>query len=222
MTPIQLYKKLYASFGSQHWWPASSRFEVIVGAILTQSTSWNNVEKAIKNLRKAKLLNSRKIASAKKQKIAGLIKPALYFNQKALYLQEFCRYLGKNYNHNLNKLFSKELPALRKELLSLKGIGEETADSIILYAAEKPIFVVDAYTKRILKRIYGKGDLGYVEVQSFFHSALPKNTKLFNEFHALLVKLGKDYCKKNNPLCRECPVLNSCDFNKPNKNEILK
>jgi len=211
MALIELYNKLYSSFGSQGWWPAERKFEMCIGAILTQNTSWGNVEKALQNLKKEKKLDARKIASMKKKELAELIRPAGYYNQKASYLKEFCLHL-KKYDFSLNKMFEKKLPELRKELLSVKGIGPETADSIILYAAEKPIFVVDAYTKRIINRVYNEKYKNYNELQELFHKNLPKETKLFNEFHALLVKLGKGYCRKEKPLCSKCPLRKECSF----------
>jgi endonuclease-3 related protein len=210
MTPLQVYKKLFKAFGPQHWWPASSSFEVIVGAILTQNTSWNNVEKAIANLKKERMLSIKKIALVNEKKLALLIKSAGYFNQKACYLKQFCQHLMKHFNGNLKKFFNREIEEVRKELLSLKGIGNETADSILCYAGNKPAFVVDAYTLRFMKRFYGK-NLSYLEAQEFFVSKLPNNTELFNEFHALLVELGKNYCKPK-PLCRECPLNEECRF----------
>ncbi|MEW6295002.1 MAG: endonuclease III domain-containing protein [Candidatus Diapherotrites archaeon] len=211
MKPIFLYKKLYSSFGLQGWWPAERTFEVCVGAILTQNTSWGNVEKALNNLKKEKRLDAKKISAMKNKELAELIRPAGYYNQKASYLKEFCLYL-KKYNFNLNKFFSKKIPELRKELLSIKGIGPETADSMILYAAEKPVFVVDAYTKRIINRLYNRKYDDYNKLQEFFHENLPEDAGLFNEFHALLVRLGKDYCRKKKPLCRECPLRKECSF----------
>lgn len=209
MQSLNLYKKLYSHFGPQHWWPAKSKFEVCVGAILTQNTAWQNVEKAIENLKKERALSIKKIVEMNNKKLAKLIKPSGYYNQKAKKLKFFCKYLLDNYKGDLNKFFNKPISELRAELLSLHGIGNETADSIILYAAEKPVFVVDAYTTRFLGRFYAKAGLGYVEVQQFFESQLPKDALLFNEFHALLVEFGKNYCKKN-PECRECFLQSSC------------
>jgi len=216
MNLLELYKILFSSFGEQHWWPASSgrnkEFEICVGAILTQNTSWSNVEKAIHNLKKEKLLFLEALSKAEKKKIAELIKPALYFNQKAEYLQNFCRHIEKNYSGNLKEFFEKPSQELRKELLSIKGIGFETADSICLYAAQKPIFVIDAYTKRIISRAMGEKEKSYSELQEFFQKELPKNKQLYNEFHALLVCLGKNSCKKKNPLCSNCPINQKCVF----------
>lgn len=211
MKPLALYKKLYSELGRQHWWPATSRFEVCAGAILTQNTAWQNVEKAINNLRKGKALSIKKIAGMNNKKLARLVKPSGYYNEKAKKLKAFCKHIEKNYNGNLNNFFKKPIGELRGELLSLYGIGNETADSIILYAAAKPIFVVDAYTERFLGRFYAKPNLSYAEVQRFFMGSLPKNTKLFNELRALIVRFCKDYCRKK-PLCRKCFLAEHCKY----------
>ena len=225
----KIYKTLHRSYGNLNWWPTTlenelhpkyhgkklndrQRFEIIVGAILTQNTSWKNVEKAIYNLNKEKLLSADKISKINIKKLASAIKPSGYYNQKAEKLKIFSNYLLKNYDGSLKKLFSKNIPELRKELLSIKGIGPETADSIILYAAKKPIFVVDAYTKRIMARIGFRGQK-YDELQSLFMSNLPNSEKLFNEYHALIVELGKNICKKQ-PLCEKCPVNAYCNYYK--------
>lgn len=207
---MSLFNQLLDFFGEQRWWPARTKFEVVVGAILTQNTSWIQVEKALKELKKHKLLKPEGLAEEKHERIAELIKPAGYFNQKAAYLQEFCRHLRDQYSYSLNSILSKDLPALREELLSLKGFGPETADSVILYAANKPVFVIDAYTKRIMKRYGLTEEQSYAGLQDFFHSSIPRNARLFNEFHALLVALAKKYCLKKEPLCIKCPVRQQC------------
>ncbi len=230
MKPITLYKKLFAKFGSQNWWPVTDsgqakptykkrkklsnqqRFEIMVGAILTQNTSWSNVMKAIEKLNKAKSLSIESIASMNEKKLAELIHSCIYFNQKAKYLKGFAKYLQKKYDGNLNKLFKKPVKELRKELLSLKGIGNETADSMLLYAGGKPVFMVDAYTKRIVNRLWKKEINNYVEVQGFFESQLKKDSALFNEFHALLVELAKQYCTKSKPFCSKCFLKKDCLF----------
>jgi len=205
-----LFNTLLDFFGEQRWWPAKTKFEVVIGAILTQNTSWTQVEKALIQLRKHKLLDPESICNESLDSIAESIKPAGYFNQKAAYLKEFCSHLRDQYNYSLNSMLTKELPVLRQELLSLNGFGPETADSIILYAANKPVFVIDAYTKRIMKRLGLTEEQSYSGLQDFFHSNLPKNAKLFNEFHALLVALAKNYCLKKEPLCIKCPVRLQC------------
>lgn len=206
-TLIEIYKKLYAYFGPQHWWPAQTPFEVMVGAILTQNTNWSNVEKAIQNLKRKKLLSAEKLYHLPEKKLAALIRSAGYYNIKANRLKFFLDFFIKKYKGDIKKLAKCSVRVLREDLLSVKGIGAETADSILLYALNKPIFVVDAYTKRILSRhkIIRCG-AGYAEVQEIFMRNLKKDRNLFNEYHALLVKLGKEYCFKNNPKCQICPL----------------
>ena len=202
-----IYRKLYSHFGAQYWWPAKSRFEVIVGAILTQNTNWQDVEKAIKNLKKAKALNAQKLHRMPKEKIARLIRPSGFFNIKSGRLKEFLRFFFENYNGDIRRLIKQDKQILREQLLSVKGIGPETADSILLYALDKPVFVVDAYTRRVLARhkIIAQ-DADYDEVQNLFSKNLKIEVKLFNEYHALIVRLAKVYCLKNNPKCDLCPV----------------
>lgn len=202
-----VFDKLFKAFGPQYWWPADSPFEVIVGAILTQNTNWVNVEKAIKSLKKAGCLSGKKLHRLSAGKIAPLIKPAGYFNVKAKRLKNFTDFLFTRYHGDLKKMFSQDIGKLRRELLSVNGVGKETADSIILYAAQMPVFVVDAYTKRIFSRHnFFRESFGYDEVQKFFMENLPLNVKMFNEFHALIVRLGKDYCAKRKPKCSSCPL----------------
>lgn len=202
-----IYKKLYSFFGPQHWWPGETPFEVAVGAILTQNTNWGNVERAIGNLKSARALLPKKIHKMPVNKLAFLIRPAGYFNIKAKRLKNFINFLFKGYEGCLDKLFSRDIGALRGELLSVNGIGEETADSIILYAAGRSIFVVDAYTRRVFSRHNFLNDkASYQDVQKFFMQNLPKDVKMFNEFHALIVKLGKEFCLKNKPKCGQCPL----------------
>ncbi|MFH1045488.1 MAG: endonuclease III domain-containing protein [Candidatus Omnitrophota bacterium] len=202
----EVYRRLHACFGPQHWWPADSPFEVIVGAILTQNTSWSNVEKAIAALKQEKLLQPKKLFILDTHKLAQVIRPCGYYNLKAQRLKAFLKFLFQNFRGSLPRLFSLPTPRLREQLLQVKGIGPETADSIILYAAEKPVFVVDAYTLRFLRRhklIAEKA--AYLEVQSLFERSLPRSAELFNEYHALIVRLGKKFCRKN-PLCQRCPL----------------
>lgn len=208
---IAIYDRLYHFFGPQHWWPGESEFEIIVGAILTQSVSWKNVEVAIDNLKKHGLLTVEGIAGMERDKLAQLIKPTLYYNQKADKLRRFCTYIKENYGSNILKLLSKNTGDLRSELLSIKGIGPETADSIILYAAQKPIFVVDAYTRRIFHRMgFFKEDEDYQSMQDFFMANLPSDVNMFNEYHALIVALGKEYCTLKDPACDKCPLNVMC------------
>jgi len=203
-----IYNSLFKSFGKQHWWPGDSDFEVVIGAILTQNTNWSNVEKAIKNLKAAKVLTPKKFHEIKIGKLAELIKPSGYFNIKARRLKNFIEWLFLEYNGSLTKLFMLNCSTLREQLLSVNGIGRETADSIILYAAEKPSFVVDAYTKRVLVR-HGliTEDYDYDEVKAVFEENLPEKVTLYNEFHALIVMVGKYYCKPKMQ-CEECPLKN--------------
>ncbi len=207
-----IYNILYKIYGPQNWWPADSPFEVIVGAILTQNTSWKNVEKAIANLRYGRRLSLKNLYKINKGRLASLIRPCGYYNIKAKRLKSFMEYLFKNYSGSLNRLFAHPIQDVRHRLLSIHGIGPETADSILLYAANKPVFVVDAYTKRILSR-YGliKEDAAYEYVQNIFQGSLPKSSRLFNEYHALIVRHGKDICKKK-PLCHRCALRKGCNF----------
>ncbi len=202
-----IYQKLYSYFGPQHWWPANSPFEVIVGAILTQNTSWINVEKAVDNLKKRKLLEPDKLYRLSQKRLASLIVPAGYYNIKAKRLKKFLRFFFKSYQGSLKKMSIEDTQGLRRQLLFVNGIGPETADSILLYALDKPVFVVDAYTKRILLRHrLIQENAAYGEVQNFFMQNLDSEVKLFNEYHALLVKLGKEFCLKNKPRCKICPL----------------
>lgn len=202
-----IFEKLLKFFGPQHWWPAESQFEVLVGSILTQNTNWTNVEKAINNLKKAGVLSAQKLYRMPTRKLARLIRPAGYFNIKTKRLKNFINFLFRNYGGSLKRLFAQDVWALRRELLSVSGIGEETADSIILYAAGLPIFVIDAYTKRIFFRHnFIPEDTTYGEIQKFFMANLSRDVKMFNEFHALIVRLGKELCLKNKPKCEVCPV----------------
>lgn len=202
------YKILLKGLGSQYWWPAKSKnkkerqFEICIGAILTQNTSWKNVEKALKNLRKEGLLNENGIKNINEKELAVLIKPAGYYNQKAKKLKSFSEFLQY---YPLEKLQKMPIGEARTVLLEVHGIGKETADSILLYALSKPIFVIDTYTKRIFERLFNFKLKDYDEWQEFFEKNLEKDTQLFNEYHALIVELGKNFCKKK-PLCEKCPL----------------
>ncbi len=200
----EIYRRLFDYFGPQHWWPAESDFEVCVGAILTQNTSWSNVEKAVENLKRAGALSPDAIASMPQDELEKLIKPSGFYRQKAKRLKEFCRWLIDT--GGLDALREMPLDVARNRLLEVKGIGRETADSILLYALEKPIFVVDAYTYRILLRhnIIDE-DTDYDTMQELFMNAFSPDVELFKEYHALLVMAGKNFCKKK-PLCDGCPL----------------
>ena len=213
MTLLQIYKRLLKHFGRQHWWPADTSFEVIVGAILTQQTTWRNVERAINNLKENDLLGISSLANVNLRRLEKIIRPAGYFHQKAERLRGVCRYIYQNYEEDLDKLFSKSISELRKELLSLHGLGPETVDSIILYAANKPAFVIDAYTKRMAHRL-GITDLEkYEDLKKYFEKHLPNDLELYQEVHALIVELGKNFCKTK-PNCSPCPLRKGCRFNR--------
>jgi len=201
-----IYRTLYRAFGPQHWWPGENPFEVAVGAILTQNTNWTNVEKAISNLKNKKALSANAMHKMQHRRLASLIKPAGYFNIKAKRLKEFLNFFIEQYSGSIKKMKAEDALFLREKLLGVHGIGPETADSILLYALEKPVFVIDTYTKRIMQRHKIVSDnTTYNEMQEMFHENLPKKTKLYNEYHALFVRLGKDYCKPE-PQCRDCPL----------------
>ena len=201
-----------AGYGPQYWWPAQEPFEVIVGAILTQSAAWRNVEKAIANLKAAKALSPEALRRLGLSEVATLIYPCGYYNAKALKLKSLASWLGKYYDDNLNKLFICNTDHLRQQLLSIHGIGQETADSIILYAAHKSVFVIDAYTRRVISRIgLAPASNSYIAYQALFMDNLPGDAGLFNEYHALLVCLAKDVCRRR-PLCQQCCLNSICRF----------
>lgn len=202
-----IYDKLYSAFGPQRWWPGDTPFEVIIGAILTQNTSWKNVSVSIQNLKKNKVLTPRKLYNLPLKKLGLLIRSSGYYNLKAKRLKNFLEILFSGYNGNLDKMLNQEEKALRKILLDISGIGPETADSIMLYAAGELSFVVDAYTRRIFSRHkLIEENMPYDEIKEFFEKNLPLDIKLYNEYHALIVKLGKDFCLKKNPKCSLCPA----------------
>ena len=202
----EIYQRLYKSFGPQHWWPGKTPFEVIIGAILTQNTAWVNVEKAINNLRKKSLLTPKALKRVLPKTLATLIRPTGYYNQKTKKVKNFIRFLFDNYQGSLKKMFLEDFLVLRSKLLNINGVGPETADSILLYAGNSPIFVVDAYTRRILSRHnLISYQASYSEIQNYFMDNLENEIKLFNEYHALLVCLGKEICKPK-PNCRICPL----------------
>ena len=203
------YSALTAAYGPLHWWPARTRFEVIVGAFLTQNTAWRNVEYALANLRRARALNLAGIRHSKLQDLQTLIRPAGFFRQKAQRLKAFVEFLDQNYRGSLHRMFKQPTLQLRQELLSLNGVGPETADSILLYAGKHPVFVVDAYTRRILER-HGivPFTAGYEEIRELFEKSLRKvedSVAAFNQAHALIVQVGKNHCR-NRANCRGCPL----------------
>lgn len=204
---LSIFNRLLKCYGPRKWWPAKTRFEVIVGAILTQNVTWKNAKQSIEALKNAGLLSPLAILKAKHDTIASKIKTSRYYNQKTLKLKNFCSYLVDSYNGSLNKLFSQDLDKLRSELLSIKGIGKETADSILLYAGKKLSFVSDAYTKRFLVR-YGIMDEAaqYDDIRKLFMTNLSRDLYLYNEYHALIVHHGYLTCKSK-PDCINCPVV---------------
>ncbi len=208
---LSVYNLLYKHFGAQHWWPGDTPFEVMVGAILTQNTNWSNVEKAIVNLKKADALDPARIHAMRLPRLAGLIKPSGFFNIKAKRLKAFIAFLFNEYGGDLKKMKRERTDILREKVLAVPGIGPETADSILLYALDKPVFVVDAYTRRIFSRhgVCGARD-DYHAVQDIFTRRLEADAGLFNEYHALIVILAKQFCRTN-PQCTGCP-LNTKNF----------
>jgi endonuclease-3 related protein len=203
---IEIYQLLLGCFGPQHWWPGETQFEIITGAILTQNTAWPNVEKAIDNLKASCLLTPEQLHSIQLPKLAELIRPAGYFNIKAKRLKNFLTWLFEHYDGRLTNLRSVGTSRLREELLAIKGIGPETADSILLYAFDREVFVVDAYTARIaVRHKLVEQSVDYDQLQQLFQANLPSDVHLFNEFHALLVKLGKEFCRPS-PRCGGCPL----------------
>jgi len=203
----QFYRVLFEELGPQHWWPGRTPFEVIVGAILTQSTAWSNVEKAIVNLRGEKLLTPRAMQAVPLARLAALVRPSGYFRQKARRLKAFVKFLRREYAGSLQRMFATPTAVLREQLLAVHGIGPETADSILLYAGKHPSFVVDAYTRRVLAR-HGLASekIKYEEMQAMFTAQLPRHAQLFNEYHALLVHVGKTWCRPRDPQCAVCPL----------------
>jgi len=203
----RIYEKLLSEFGKQGWWPGESKFEIAVGAILTQNTNWKNVEKAINNLKSAGLLNPRDLRDIDIRKLAELIRPSGYYKIKAKRLKNFIDFLWREYGGDIEAMLTEKLDTLRPKLLSVSGVGRETADSILLYAGGYPVFVVDTYTFRIFAR-HGlvPDDIDYESLREFFESNLPDDPALYNEYHALLVRLGKEICRPR-PLCEKCPLL---------------
>jgi endonuclease-3 related protein len=201
-----MYEALLAHFGPRHWWPAETPFEVIIGAILTQNTAWSNVEKAIDRLKKAQALTPDGLRRLPSAEFLEAIRPSGYYNIKAARVKAFLDMLSTRYGNDLERFLSLPTDTLRKELLAVPGIGPETADSILLYAAGRPVFVIDAYTVRIMARHgYLAEGTTYGEAQDFFMRHLPRDVPLFNEYHALLVAVGKQYCRPA-PRCRGCPL----------------
>jgi endonuclease-3 related protein len=209
---IQVYQLLLEAYGSQDWWPAETLFEVCVGAILTQNTNWGNVEKGIRNLKAAGCLTMEALVRLSEKELAELIRPAGFFNVKSARLKEFVRFVAERADGDLARFFCCDWQELRQVLLAVKGIGPETADSILLYAGNKPSFVIDAYTRRIFSRL-GVVDqtTGYEQLRGLFMEQLPQETALFNEYHALIVAHAKRHCKTR-PVCDSCCLACCCSF----------
>ena len=204
---LAMYDALFSAYGPQQWWPGDTPFEVMVGAVLTQNTAWLNVEKAIANLKRAGCLTAGRMHQLPRRKLASLIRPSGYYRVKALRLAHLVAFLAERYRGSVARMARTAPDALRRELIALHGIGPETADSILLYAVGQPVFVVDAYTRRIFGRhgLIAPKD-GYHDVQRLFMENLPSDPVLFNEYHALIVRLGKERCRKTDPRCSGCPL----------------
>ncbi len=202
----EVYQRLWDAYGPQHWWPGQSPFEVMVGAVLVQNTAWKNVARAIENLRDADLLTPQPLYEVPVAELEELIRPAGYFRMKARRLRNLLDYLFQQHDGSLEVMFATDLETLRGELLAINGVGPETADSILLYAAEKPVFVVDTYTNRVLKR-HGwiEYEADYHAIQDHFQATLERDVSLYNEYHALLVRVGHLHCRKT-AKCDECPL----------------
>jgi endonuclease III related protein len=211
---MELFDRLLQCYGPLHWWPADTPFEVCVGAILTQNTNWGNVEKAIANLKREGVLSMEALWEIDRERLAELIRPSGFFNVKSARLKDFLGWLLQRYG-SLDAMFSGDWRVLREELIAVRGIGRETCDSILLYAGGKPSFVVDAYTKRLFSRLglVGESD-GYEEVRALCMDALPADSALFNEYHALIVQQCKSHCKKT-PICDGCPLRGLCPHSGP-------
>ena len=211
---VDVYNTLFNKYGPQGWWPGAGPLDVVIGAILTQNTAWSNVEKAINSLKIANLWSLESIYCCTEEELASVVRSSGYFNQKARKLKAFAEHIYMRYEWDLAKFLNQELTCLRKELLSIYGIGPETADDILVYAAEKPSFIIDVYTKRILGRlgiIDFKHRARYEDYQKLIQDQLPQDVQLFNEFHALLDNHAKLICKKS-PICSECVLIDDCNW----------
>ena len=202
----EAFELMLLEFGPQHWWPGDSSFEIAVGAVLTQNTAWKNVERALVHLREADVLSVAAMHAVPQEELAELIRPAGYYRLKARRLKNFVSLVVEQFGGSMNELFQLPTERLRETLLTVNGIGPETADSIVLYGAQRPVFVIDAYTARVLKRhAWIDFEAGYAEMQQLFHSQLAEDVERFNEYHALIVRIGKDYCRSR-PRCEGCPL----------------
>ncbi len=204
---LAIHQCLSKFFGPLYWWPGDSALEIMVGAILTQNTNWQNVSKAIEIIKKKELLDAKALVHIDDQYLGQVIKSCGYYNLKAKRLKNFIRFFYQKYNGSTEKMFNRDWLLLREELLDINGIGPETADSILLYAGRKPVFVVDAYTRRIFQRHeHVPPEDSYEQIQQYFMRHLPQDYRLYNELHAQIVMVGKNYCKRNNPNCSDCPL----------------
>lgn len=203
---MEIYRVLLLEFGHQKWWPADTQLETIVGIVLTQNVSWKNASLAIGNLKNNGLMQIEKILHTNESEIACLIKSSRYYNLKAKRLKNIIQFIFDRYNGNIELMCLQDQGVLRNQLLQIKGLGQESVDSILLYVCSKPIFVIDAYTKRIISRLgYLNPDQNYADYQNFFMKNLPQNVNLFKDYHAQIVRLGNEYCNKN-PKCHQCPL----------------
>ncbi|MEX2316236.1 MAG: endonuclease III domain-containing protein [Pirellulales bacterium] len=204
---LDVYNRLFATFGPQLWWPGDSPFEVMIGAVLVQNTSWKNVERAIANLRDAGLIDPQALYALPADELAELIRPAGYFQVKTKRLRNLLKFVIDQYDGSLEAMAQTDQASLREQLLAIHGIGPETADAILLYALGRPTFVVDTYTHRVLARHGWIGyEAGYDEIKDHFETSLPADAPLYNEYHALLVRVGKDFCRRTAPKCETCPL----------------
>lgn len=211
---LAIYDKLFGYFGPRHWWPAETPYEVMVGAVLTQAVAWRNVEKAITNLKNQDLLTPDKIYVTETIILEELLKPTRYYKMKTKKLQALNRFLVEEYQGIPEVMFQEATIKLRGRLLGIYGMGPETVDSILLYAGNLPVFVIDAYTQRIFQRLGVLAEkVSYPKLQELFMDHLPRDVSLYNEFHALIVGLGNKICH-NNPKCQECPLIDECKFAK--------
>lgn len=210
---LAIYEQLLTAFGPRHWWPGESRLEIIVGAVLTQGVAWRNVEKAINKLKQSGKLDFLALLEVEDDTLAELIHSTCYHRQKTRKLKTLLGWIQNRYAGDLNRMFNGPTAELRRELLNLWGMGPETVDSILLYAGNHPVFVVDAYTRRIFSRLgLVPEDIDYHRLQNYFQQQLPPKAELYNEYHALLVKLGAEFCRKQRPRCGACPLLSECRY----------
>ena len=218
-TVMMIYNRLLDHFGPQQWWPGDTNLEILVGAILTQGVAWRNVEKALDNLKAAGKLGIHSLVTLSDENLAEFIRPTLYHRQKARKVKGMMQHIIDHYDGNLDMMLQTPTLQLRGELLQLWGIGPETADSILLYAGQHRIFVVDAYTRRIFSRLgMVPESITYENMQVFMEASVPAETRLYNEYHALLVALGAAFCRKKRPRCKQCPVSPACKYQEQEKN----